>query len=212
MISKMAIGLGLCTLVTIAASEAQSTAEVVMGVTALRVNSERAKQLITATPSPSVPELLSALMEDRSTEVDRQIERLLPAGASSRIRVGDHITLVILPRVQVAARTVQVHSSTEVTLHVEITVSAVSQYVSLGGLSQPMIVGNKNIADLRVRDGEASILGGLDEIRDSLSANGIPGLVNIPALGNVLFGSKNTEKDKTQLLIALIPHIVRTPD
>jgi hypothetical protein len=212
MISKMAIGLGLWTLITIAASEAQSTAEVVMGVTVLRVNSERAKQLITATPSPSVSELLRALMEDRSTEVDRQIERLIPVDARARMRVGDHITLVTLPRVEFAARTMQVHSSTEVTLHVEITVSAVSQYVSLGGLSQPVIARNKNIADLRVRDGEASILGGLDEIQDSLSVNGIPGLVNIPAIGNTLFGSKNTEKDKTQLLIALIPHIVRAPD
>ncbi|HEY6340994.1 MAG TPA: hypothetical protein VIY49_05845 [Bryobacteraceae bacterium] len=106
----------------------------------------------------------------------------------------------------------QVHSSTEVTLHVEITVSAVSQYVNLGGISQPVIAQNKNIADLRVRDGETSILGGLDEIQDSLSVNGIPGLVNIPAIGGILFGSTNKEKDKTQLLIALIPHIVRTPD
>ena len=42
--------------------------------------------------------------------------------------------------------------------------------------------------------------------------NGIPGLVNIPILGKILFGSDHTEKDSQQLMIALQPHIVRTPD
>jgi general secretion pathway protein D len=42
--------------------------------------------------------------------------------------------------------------------------------------------------------------------------NGIPGLVNIPVLGSSLFGSNHTEKDRQELLIVLIPHIVRTPD
>jgi len=109
----------------------------------------------------------------------------------------------------------QVHSSTEVTLHVEITVAAVKEYLTIGGtggLSQPVITQNKSITDLRLRDGEINILGGLDQIQDSLSVNGIPGLVNVPALGSVLFGSRHTEKDNSQLLIALIPHIVRTPD
>ncbi|HYK59149.1 MAG TPA: hypothetical protein VEV85_06920, partial [Bryobacteraceae bacterium] len=109
----------------------------------------------------------------------------------------------------------QVHSSTEVTLHVEITVAAVKEYLTIGGtggLSQPVITQNKSITDLRLRDGEINILGGMDQIQDSLSVNGIPGLVNVPALGSVLFGSRHTEKDNSQLLIALIPHIVRTPD
>jgi len=38
------------------------------------------------------------------------------------------------------------------------------------------------------------------------------GLVNIPILGKIFFGSDHTEKDRQQLMIALIPHIVRTPD
>jgi len=42
--------------------------------------------------------------------------------------------------------------------------------------------------------------------------NGIPGLVDMPVLGNVLFGGQHTDKERGELMIAIIPHIVRTPD
>jgi general secretion pathway protein D len=109
--------------------------------------------------------------------------------------------------------TPQIHSSTEVTLHVEINVSSVANYVNLGGgLSQPVVSQNKNIADIRLREGEVNILGGLSSLSDSKSINGIPGLTSIPVLGSVLFGSQSNDKEKSELLIALIPHIIRTPD
>jgi general secretion pathway protein D len=108
--------------------------------------------------------------------------------------------------------TPQVHSNSEVTLHVEVEVSSVAQYVSIGGISQPVIGQNKNTADIRLREGEVSILGGLSTLQDSKTVNGIPGLVDMPVLGSVLFGSQHTDKESGELLIALIPHIVRTPD
>jgi general secretion pathway protein D len=113
------------------------------------------------------------------------------------------VNLVITP---------QVHSNSEVTLHVEVEVSSVAQYVSIGGISQPVIGQNKSTADLRLREGEVNIMGGLSSLQDSKTVNGIPGLVDIPVLGNVLFGSQHTDKESGELLIALIPHIVRTPD
>jgi general secretion pathway protein D len=108
--------------------------------------------------------------------------------------------------------TPQVHSNSEVTLHVEVEVSSVSQYVDLGGLQQPVIGQNKNSADVRMKDGEINILGGLNSIQDSRSVNGIPGLSSLPVLGKVFFGSEHTDKERGELLIVLIPHIVRTPD
>ena len=108
--------------------------------------------------------------------------------------------------------TPQVHSNSEVTLHVDVEVSSVAQYVSIGGISQPVIGQNKSTADLRLQEGEVNILGGLSSLQDSKTVNGIPGLVDIPVLGNVLFGSQHTDKESGELLIALIPHIVRTPD
>jgi general secretion pathway protein D len=108
--------------------------------------------------------------------------------------------------------TPQVHSNSEVTLHISVEVSSIAQYVNLGGISQPVIGQNKNEADLRLRDGEVNILGGLGTSSDSNSVSGIPGLVNIPVLGNTLFGQQNIDREKQDLLIAITPHIVRTPD
>ena len=108
--------------------------------------------------------------------------------------------------------TPQIHSADEVTLHIEVTVSSVQQYQNIGGISQPVIGQQSNIADIRLREGEVNILGGLSQTADSASSNGIPGLVNIPLLGRILFGNDHTDRSRSELVIALIPHIVRTPD
>jgi len=55
-----------------------------------------------------------------------------------------------------------------------------------------------------------SLLGGLMQDQDTKSMSGVPGLSSIPILGK-LFTSNTVEKDRNELLIALIPHIVRTP-
>jgi general secretion pathway protein D len=105
-----------------------------------------------------------------------------------------------------------VHSSDEVTMHVEVNVSSVASYNNIGGISQPVIAQNKNTADLRLRNGEVSILGGVTQTSDSRSLSGIPGITSIPVLGGILGGSTNTDKESSDLLIAIIPHIVRTPN
>jgi len=63
-----------------------------------------------------------------------------------------------------------------------------------------------------LKDGEVSLLGGLMSDQDTSVIGGIPGLVNIPILGKYLFGNVSKDKQKEQLMIALIPHIVRRPD
>jgi general secretion pathway protein D len=105
----------------------------------------------------------------------------------------------------------QVHSASEVTLHVEVNVSSVASYNNIGGIQQPVISQNKNTADLRLHDGEVSILGGVTQNSDTRSVTGIPGVTSIPVLGSVLGGSLSTDKELSDLLIAVIPHIVRTP-
>jgi len=108
--------------------------------------------------------------------------------------------------------TPQVHSADELSMHVSFEVSSVQSYTNIGGVQQPIIGQTTNEADIRMREGEINILAGLDGVQDSTVVNGIPGLVNIPILGKILFGSSHLEKDSQQLMIALIPHILRTPD
>ena len=108
--------------------------------------------------------------------------------------------------------TPHVHGDSEVSLHVAVDISNIANTLNLGGLSQPVIGQKKNEADIRLKDGEVSLLGGLMSDQDTSVIGGIPGLVNIPILGKYLFGNTSKDKQSEQLMIALIPHIVRRPD
>jgi general secretion pathway protein D len=61
-----------------------------------------------------------------------------------------------------------------------------------------------------MRDGEASLLGGLSTNSDTSSVAGIPGVANMPVLG-YLFGTRSKDRERDDIVIALIPHIVRAP-
>ncbi len=105
----------------------------------------------------------------------------------------------------------KVHDNGEVSLHIDLDVSQVKDRIDIGGVSQPEISQNKALADVRLRDGEVNIIGGIMQQTNSRAISGIPGLGNIPFL-NRLFSGENVQKDKTELMIALIPHIVRGPE
>lgn len=107
--------------------------------------------------------------------------------------------------------TPKVHGPDEVSLHVELELSTVRERIDIGGLQQPVIGQRKIIHDIRMREGEVNLLGGLQGLTDSRTVNSIPGIGQIPGL-RWLFGSENVEKIETELLIALIPHIVRSPE
>jgi len=177
--------------------------------------------------------LVEAMMSDSKTKVLDRPQLRTSDGMKATLNIGDRVpyatgsfqpgvgTVGVSPLVSTQFNfidtgtnitiTPQVHSASEVTLNVDLTVSAVASYVNQGGLQQPVISQSKNTADIRLRDGETTILSGLSQNTDTNSVNGIPGLVNIPLLG-ALFGSNHVEKDRSELLIALTPHIVRTPD
>ncbi len=107
--------------------------------------------------------------------------------------------------------TPQVNENDEVSMHVEMDIDSVAGYVNLGGINQPIIQQNKVIHDLRVREGEVSLLAGLSQQQDTSTITGIPGLSSIPIIGN-LFKGRNIDHSKSELMIALIPHIVRRPE
>jgi general secretion pathway protein D len=107
--------------------------------------------------------------------------------------------------------TPKVHENGEVSMHVEVEISSVVGNVNLGGIQQPIISQEKVIHDIRMKDGEVNLLGGLKQVQDSTTLSGIPGLSSIPVI-KWLFSSKTVTKSSQELLIALIPHIVRRPN
>jgi general secretion pathway protein D len=106
--------------------------------------------------------------------------------------------------------TPRVHDNGDVSLHVDLEISSVDGTVNLGGISEPIIAQKKVTNDIRLREGEVSLLGGLIDVEEDTTKTGVPGLVDIPLLGR-LFRSDSITKTRSELMIALVPHVVRRP-
>jgi general secretion pathway protein D len=107
--------------------------------------------------------------------------------------------------------TPKIHSNSEVSMHVEVEISTVRDFVDIGGISQPVIGQRRVVHDIRIKEGQASIMGGLFQSQLFKTKSGVPFLGEIPILGR-LFSSTNTTLSENEILVVLIPHIVRLPD
>jgi general secretion pathway protein D len=107
--------------------------------------------------------------------------------------------------------TPHVHANRDISMKVSVEVSSVTGEATIGGIQQPIISQRKIEHEIRLKEGEVSILGGLFERIDTKTLNGWPGLANVPIL-RYLFSATNTERQENENLIVLIPRIVRMPD
>jgi general secretion pathway protein D len=105
----------------------------------------------------------------------------------------------------------RVHENGEVTIHITIDISTVSGYTSIGGINEPIIGQRKVEHEIRMREGEVGLLGGLLNTEDDKTVTGIPGLASIPFLGTLFKGDSVTH-NRDEIMIVLIPHILRRPD
>src|SRR5438874_8197747 len=87
-------------------------------------------------------------------------------------------------------------------------ISSVTGQSNIGGISQPIIDQRKIEHEIRLKEGEVNLLGGMLEDRDTRSLSGIPGLSQVPIL-KYLFSQTNTEHKENEIVFALIPHIIR---
>jgi len=102
-----------------------------------------------------------------------------------------------------------VHYDHDVTLKIKIEVTSQSGSVTISGITEPIIAQKVVDQVIRLREGEASILGGIQNKQDQQSWTGIPGLSSIPIL-KYLFGSKDHTITDDELVFLIVPHIVRT--
>jgi general secretion pathway protein D len=107
--------------------------------------------------------------------------------------------------------TPRVHPNHDVSLKMKIEVSSVTGTSTIGGISQPIISQRVVEHEIRLGDGQAYILGGLIERTDTRTLNGWPGLAKIPVI-RYLFSSDSIEHEEDEVIIMVIPHIVRLPD
>jgi general secretion pathway protein D len=107
--------------------------------------------------------------------------------------------------------TPRVHGTDQVTLKLAMDISAVDSFQNIGGIQQPVIGQRKIEHEIRMREGEANIMGGILEETESKSINGIPGLASIPFF-RYFFSTENKQRQDNELVFMLIPHIVRAQE
>jgi general secretion pathway protein D len=104
--------------------------------------------------------------------------------------------------------TPHVHADREVTLKISMEISSEIGQASIGGITQP-IIGQKKIEhEIRLKDGEPSLIGGIFDDSQTKSLSGIPGLAQIPIL-RYLFGQVAQDKSQDETVFAITPHIIR---
>jgi general secretion pathway protein D len=104
----------------------------------------------------------------------------------------------------------RVHPDGDVSMKLSIEVSQITGTSNIGGINQPVISQRKIEHDIRLKDGEVSVLGGLIERTQTKNVNGIPGLAELP-LFRYLFSDNSNEVKEDEVLIVLTPHVLRLP-
>jgi general secretion pathway protein D len=106
----------------------------------------------------------------------------------------------------------RVHHNKEVTLKLQIEVSQITGFQDGGGGQQQPIIGTRTIeSTIRLKDGETNFLAGLLRTDETQGESGIPGLSEIPILGR-LFGKTSSNIKRSDVMLTLTPHIIRTPE
>jgi len=178
--------------------------------------------------------LVQALLSDRQTRVLTSPQVRAVDGQKATLRLGDRYPYAtgsftpglgvggggFSPLVQTQFQFADVGVNIDVTprihgddisLQVELEISNIRERIDVGGLAQP-VIGQRRVAHLiRAREGEVTLIGGLMQANVSRSRSGVPGLMNLPVIGR-LFSSENLENANSDLLVALVPRVVRSPE
>ncbi len=173
------------------------------------------------------------LMSDSSSKLIQQPEIRASDGQKASLKIGERVPVAtgsfqpgiggvgINPLVNTQFNyidvgvnidiTPHVHGLDEVTLKLAMDISAVDSFQNIGGIQQPVIGQRKLENEIRMKEGEVNILGGILENTVTKSLSGIPGLASIP-LFKYLFAEEQKEVKDNEIVFILIPHIVRAQD
>src|ERR1700682_4741017 len=178
------------------------------------------------------------LMTDSSTHIIDNPEIRVVDGQTAKLRVGDRVPVatgsfqagvgvgggtgggLVNPLVNTQFQyldvgvnvdvTPRIHPNHEISLKVNVVVSSVTGTASIGGISQPIISQRSIEHDVRLKDGEVNVLGGLIERTDVNTVNGWPALAKLPFF-RYFFSGESVDHQENEVMIVIIPHIVRLP-
>jgi general secretion pathway protein D len=201
---------------------------------------EQLRHLTGANYSVTIPDITAtAILTDTSTKIIQNPEIRSVDGQIAKLRIGDKIPIAtgsfqagvgvggvggvgsVSPLVNTQFQyldvgvnidiTPRVHPNHEISMKVKVEVSAHTNDAIIGGITQPIISQRVIEHDIRLKEGEANILGGLIQRTTSKSLNGWPGLAKMPLL-HYLFSEDKNDEQEDEVLIVMIPHIVRIPE
>jgi len=179
------------------------------------------------------PATATALLSDTNTKLIQNPQIRALDGQKASLKIGDRVPVAtgsfqpgiggvgINPLVNTQFQyldvgvnidiTPRVHAGREVTLKIALDISAVTSHTNIGGIDQPVIGQRKIEHEIRLKDGEMNLLGGILEDQQTKALSGIPGLANVPIL-KYLFSQTSTEHRENEIVFALVPHIVRAQE
>src|SRR6202050_4552881 len=177
---------------------------------------------------------LSAVMADKDTKVIENLQDRYVGRQKASLKIGERLPVAtgsfqpgiggvgINPLVNTQFQyidvgvnidvTPHVHSDREVSLKISMEISSEIGQANIGGITQP-IIGQKKVdlGEIRLKDGESSLLGGILDDSQTRSLSGIPGLAQIPIL-KYLFGQTATDHSSDETVFAITPHVIRGTD
>jgi general secretion pathway protein D len=179
--------------------------------------------------------IASALLNDTRTHVLQNPQVRVTDGQTAKLRIGTRIpyaTGSFLPGMSGGTGGLNMLASTqfqyqdvgvnldltphllangEVGLHAMIEISSLGASINIGGLSQPTFGQRRIEHDIRLKEGEVSLLGGLIQSTETRTFVGVPGLGQIPIFGH-LFSGQRTDHEEIEVLVMLTPRVIRLPE
>ena len=177
----------------------------------------------------------NALLTDSTTRIIQDPEMRVTDGQKATLKIGDRVPVAtgsfqsgigagstggINPLVNTQFQyidvgvnvdvTPRIHPDHEISLKIKIEVSSVTGTADIGGISQPIISQRTVEHDIRLKDGEVNMLGGLLQRTETKTLSGWPGLARLP-LFRYFFSEDKKEIQDNEVLIVLTPHIIRLP-
>jgi general secretion pathway protein D len=102
-----------------------------------------------------------------------------------------------------------IYLNDEVAIRIGLEVSSLSQTIKTAGGSLVYQIGSRSANTLlQLRDGETQLLAGLISKDERTSANRVPGIGDLPVIGR-LFASQRDDVQRTEIVLAITPRIVR---
>ncbi len=192
------------------------------GFTLNSLSSLTANNVLVTIPGAS----LSVLMSDSNTKVLQKPQMRAMDSEKASLKIGDRIPIATgsfqsginngvntqFTYIDVGVNVdivPYIHANREVTLKMSFEVSSVTGEQTIDGVTEPTIGQRRIEHQARLADGEVNLIGGILQDSESHSLSGYPFLTRIPLL-KYLFGQENKERQQSEIVFAITPHIVRS--